>query len=173
MLMDTVSLAVAGFSTIAAGLLLFTYTWLLDLPNKSVYSVLSCAVLLSALAGLQVCHLAYFTGGAEPLTVPYYRIALFLAPPAFYCFGRWAILPSEPLRPIMLLQLLPVALLLVDRLEISLPLLFLCGAGYSLWLGVIVYGLRAQRQQFRFEFFFLGVMSAMALLVLILGFSIP
>jgi hypothetical protein len=43
--MDTLSIAVAGFSTITAALLLFTFIWLIDFPNKSIYSVASCVVL--------------------------------------------------------------------------------------------------------------------------------
>jgi AraC-like DNA-binding protein len=105
--------------------------------------------------------------------VTYYRVALFVAPAAFYSFARWAVLPSEPLRLHMLLHLAPVALIFIPRLEISLPILFMFGAGYSLWLGNLVYGLRDQRKQFRFEFFYFSVISIIALLVLVLGFSIP
>lgn len=170
--MDTISIAVAGFSTITAALLLFTYIWLIDFPNKSIYSVASCAVLLTALSCIQVSHLLYFGGGPPPLHQAYYRLALFLCPPTFYLFGRWALLPAERARPWMLLHLLPISLLFITRLEIALPILFMFGAGYSLWLANLVYGLRATRKQFRFEFFYFGVMSALALLVLILGFSI-
>jgi AraC-like DNA-binding protein len=73
----------------------------------------------------------------------------------------------------MLLNVAPIALIFIPRREISLPILFMFGAGYSLWLGNLVYGLRDQREQFRFEFFYLGVTSIFALLVLVLGFSIP
>lgn len=171
--MDMLGITVAGFSTVAAALLLFTYIWLLPLPGKSIYSVLSCSALLGALTCIQIFHLLYFMGGQEPLEVAYYRFALFVAPSTFYFFGRWALLPTEPLRPLMLLHLLPIALLFVARLEIVLPILFLFGTGYSLWLASLVYGLKAQRKQFRFEFFFFCVMSIMALLVLIFGFSLP
>jgi AraC-like DNA-binding protein len=170
--MNIVSISIAGFSIVIAALLLLVYLWL-DLPNKSGYSLLACAALLGALSTLQYGHLLYFTGGAEPLTVTYYRVALFVAPPAFYSFARWAVFPSEPLRPLMLLNVAPIALIFIPRREISLPILFMFGAGYSLWLGNLVYRLRDQREQFRFEFFYLGVTSIFALLVLVLGFSIP
>lgn len=171
--METLGIAVAGFSTVIAVLLLFTYIWLLELPNKSIYSVLSCSVLLAALACIQIYHLLYFTGGSDPLAVPYYRLALFVAPTSFYFFGRWVLLPAAPLRPLMLLHLFPIALLFLARLEIALPILFLFGSGYSLWLWNLVYGLKGERKQFRFELFFFGVMSVLAVAVLILGFSIP
>lgn len=171
--MDTVSIAVAGFSTVTAALLLFTFIWLIDFPNKSIYSIGSCAVLLTALSFIQVSHIVYFGGGPAPLEQMHYRLALFLCPPTFYLFGRWALLPTERANPLMLLHLLPVTLLFITRLEIALPILFMFGAGYSLWLGNLVYGLRATRKQFCFEFFYFGVMSVLAVGVLILGFSIP
>jgi AraC-like DNA-binding protein len=171
--MNVVSVSIAGFSMVSAVLLLVVYLWLIELPNKSTYSILSCVALLGALGTLQYGHLMYFIGGSEPLTLTYYRVALFVATPAFYFFARWAVLPSESFRPLMLLHLAPVALVLVPRQEIALPILFMFGAGYSLWLGNLVYGLREQRKQFRFEFFYFGLISVIALLVLVFGFSIP
>src|SRR5512138_1844397 len=171
--MDTLCIFIAGFSTVAAALLLFTYLWLLELPNKAIYSVLACVVLSAALACIQIYHLLYFMGGAEPLTVPHYRIALFVAPTSFYFFGRWVLLPTEPIKPLMLLHLVPVALLFVARLEIALPILFLFGTGYSVWLWNLVHGLEARRRQLRFQWFFFALMAVLAVAVLILGFSIP
>jgi AraC-like DNA-binding protein len=98
---------------------------------------------------------------------------LFVAPSTFYFFGRWAILPNESFRPIQLIHLLPILLLFALPLTAALPILFLFGAGYSLWLGFLVYGLRDQRKQFRFEFFYFCVMSLFALVVLVLGFLLP
>jgi AraC-like DNA-binding protein len=98
---------------------------------------------------------------------------LFVAPSTFFFFGRWAILPTEAFRPIQLIHLLPILLLFFVRLEIALPILFLFGTGYSLWLGAVVYGLRAQRKQFKFEFFYFFVMSVFAIIVLAFGFSLP
>ncbi|MET0661474.1 MAG: helix-turn-helix domain-containing protein [Steroidobacteraceae bacterium] len=171
--MNTLSIAVTGFSAVSALLLFFAYAFLINLQAKSAYSIGSCAVLLTALGGIQISHLLYFTGGTEPLDDFYYRLGLFLVPSTFYFFGRWAIQPTEPFRPVMLLHLLPILLLFLVRLEIALPILFLFGTGYSLWLGYVVYGLRAQRKQFRFEFFYFSVMSVIAVVVLIFGFSIP
>lgn len=173
MSMNALSIAVTGFSAVSASLLFFAYACLINVQAKSIYSIVSCGVLLAALGGMQISHLLYFTGGAEPLDTFYYRLALFLVPSTFYFFGRWAIQPTEPFRPVMLLHLLPVLLLFLVRLEIALPILFLFGTGYSLWLGYVVYGLRAQRKQFRFEFFYFSVMSVIAVVVLIFGFSIP
>lgn len=170
---DLANVAVAGFAAISAVLLLLAYALLIDVPGKSISSIGSCAALVAALAAIQVGHLVYFTGGAEPLTQFYYQLALFVAPPAFYSFGRWAILPTETFRPLQLLHFLPVPALFLLPLNIALPILFTLGAGYSLWLGNLVYGLRDQRRQFHFEFLYFTVMSVLAVIVLGLGFAIP
>ena len=50
---------------------------------------------------------------------------------------------------------------------------FAIGAGYALWFTRFVYGMRRQRNRFRFEMFFFALFAVMAVLVLVLGFSIP
>jgi AraC-like DNA-binding protein len=170
---DLANIAVAGFSAVSAVLLLLAYALLISVPGKSIYSVASCVALVAALSAIQIGHLLYFVGGPEPLDSFYYRLALFVVPSAFYSFGRWAILPGEAFRPAQLIHLLPIPLLLVLPLNVALPILFLFGAGYSVWLGHLVYGLRSQRKQFRFEFLYFTVMSILAVIVLGLGFAIP
>jgi AraC-like DNA-binding protein len=172
-LFDIANIAVAGFAAISAVLLLLAYVLLISVPGKTIYSVASCAVMVTALSAIQFGHLLYFVGGPEPLQSFYYRLALFVVPSAFYSFGRWAILPGEAFRPAQLIHLLPVPLLFVLPLNIALPVLFLLGAAYSVWLGNLVYGLRSQRKQFRFEFLYFAVMSVLAVIVLGLGFAIP
>lgn len=169
----TASLIVAGFSIASALMLFVTYAFLIRLPTKSGYSIISSSLLMASLAGVQFGHLQFFMHDSDPFNSLYYRLCLFVVPSMFYLFGRWAILPHESFRWYMLVHLLPISLLFVVRLEISLPILFMFGAGYSLWFGNMIYGLREQRRQFRFEMFFFGVLSVIALLVLILGFSIP
>jgi AraC-like DNA-binding protein len=171
--METISLAVAGFSAVSAVLLFCAYAFLIDIPGKSAYSLLSCAVLVAALACIQICHLRYFGGGAPPLELFPYRLALFVVPASFYFFGHWAIQPTAPFRPLALLHLSPILLLFLLPLQVALPILLLFGAGYCIWLGYLAYGLRAQRRQLRFALFYFGVMSAIAVIVLVLGFALP
>jgi AraC-like DNA-binding protein len=170
---DLANIAIAGFAAISAVLLLLAYAVLIDVPGKSIYSVGSCAALVAALTTIEIGHLVYFTGGREPLQHFYYQLALFVAPPAFYSFGRWAILPTETFRPLQLVHFLPIPLLFLLPQNIALPILFAFGAGYSVWLGNLVYGLRDRRKQFRFEFLYFSVMSVLAIVVLGLGFAIP
>ena len=167
------SIGVAGFAAISALLLLFTYAAYIRVPGKSAFAVFSCAALVLCLATLEFGHLAYFLGGSEPLTLFHYRLALFIVPSSFYFFGRWAILPREPFRPILLVHLLPILPLFAVPLNVALPILFMFGAGYSLWLGRLVHSLGDRRKQFRFELSYFIVMSVLAIAVLCLGFAIP
>ena len=171
--MSQFSLAIAGFSAVCGVLLFIAYAAFIRVPGKSVLSVSSCAALVAALFAIQLGHFRYFQGGPEPLSLLYYRLGLFAAPSAFYFFGRWAILPLESFRPRMLINLAPVLLLAVPDVSVSLPILFMFGLGYSLWLGWLVYGLRDRRKQFRFEFLYFVVMAVLALIVLALGFAMP
>ncbi|MBM0108535.1 AraC family transcriptional regulator [Steroidobacter sp. S1-65] len=171
--MDTISIAIAGFSAVSALLLLLIYACFIDVPGKSAQSVFWGGMLLTGLAVVQICQLLYFMGGPPPLDLFVYRLALFVLPTSFYFFGRWALQPTQPLCPMALFHLLPLVLLFVAPIEIALPVLLLFGAGYSLWLGYFVYGLRAQRRQFRFEFGYFLLMSVTAVIVLALGFALP
>jgi hypothetical protein len=171
--MSQFSLAIAGFSAVSSVLLFLAYALFIRVPGKSALSVFSCAGLIAALYALQIGHFHYFQGGPEPLTLLYYRLGLFAAPSAFYFFGRWAILPTESFRLRMLVNLAPTLLFFLPDTAVSLPVLFAFGLGYSLWLGWVVYGLRARRKQFRFELLYFVVMAVLALLVLTAGFALP
>lgn len=170
---DLINIASAGFAIGSALTLLLAYTLLMDVPGKSAYSVASCTALLTALTLIQLGHLSYFMDGVEPLDTFAYRLGMFGAPSTFYFFGRWAILPNERFKPQQLVHLLPIVPLFVLPRGVALPILFLFGAGYSLWLGYVVFGLRSQRKQFKFELAYFTIMSVFAIGVLALGFALP
>ena len=128
---------------------------------------------MAALCAIEIGHWNYFQGGPRPFETTYYRVALFTVPSAFYFFGRWAILPTEPFRWPLLIHLAPILLLFVGSLAVALPILFTFGAAYALWLAYLVYGLRDRRKQFRFEFLYFAVMSLLGVIVLALGFALP
>jgi AraC-like DNA-binding protein len=172
-LLETIGIAIAGFAVVSAVTLFTAYAFFIELPNKSSFSIITCAALLVALASLQVHHLSFFQNGIEPLGNLYYRSCLFVIPALFFFFGRWAILPNQPFRPVMLLHLVPLPLFFALPLAVALPILFLTGTAYSIWLGSTVYGLRAQRTHFQFELFFFVVISILASIVLVLGFAVP
>jgi AraC-like DNA-binding protein len=171
--MNQLGLAIAGFCMFSSVLLFIAYAVFIRVPVKSAFSILSCAALVAALCSIEIGHWNYFQGGPRPFETAYYRVAMFVVPSAFYFFGRWAILPTEPFRPLLLIHLAPILLVFVGSLAIALPILFAFGAAYSLWLASLVYGLRDRRKQFRFEFLYFAVMSLLGLIVLALGFALP
>ena len=172
-MLDLISILVAGFSVVSAAILFFAFAFLMQYPHKSWHSLLSGALLMLALTIIQLSHVAYFLQDQEPLGDAVYLFFLFLVPSMFFFFSRSIIIPTRPLRPYMSLHLLPIATLYVVRLEIALPILFLFGTAYSVWLGMTIYALRENRKQFRFEMFFFATLSVVAVFVLVLGFSIP
>ena len=172
-MLDLISILVAGFSVASAVILFFTYAFLMQFPHKSWHSLLSSALLMFTMTVLQLGHVSYFLQGQEPLHDTVYLFCLFLVPSVFFFFSRSIILPTRPLRPYMVLHLLPIAILYVVRLEIALPIMFLFGTTYSVWLGMTIFALRENRKQFRFEMFFFATLSIVAVFVLVLGFSIP
>ena len=170
---ETISILVAGFSVISAIVLFLAYALFMPFSGKTLFSQLACGVFVLALANLQFTHFQYFLGGDEPLASANYRFWIFVVPSMFYLFSRSVIQPGAPLHPLLLLHLAPVGLPFLLPLEIALPVLFLVGTAYSVWLANLIYGLRDRRRQFRFELSFFVVMSVIAVFVLILGFSIP
>ena len=172
-MLDLISILVAGFSVVSAVILFFTYAFLMQFPHKSWHSLLSGGLLMLTMTVLQLGHVSYFLHDQEPLHDTVYLFCLFLVPSVFFFFSRSIILPTRPLRPYMLLHLLPIAILYVVRFEIALPIMFLFGTTYSVWLGMTIFALRENRKQFRFEMFFFATLSVVAAFVLVLGFSIP
>ena len=91
----------------------------------------------------------------------------------FYFFSRAILFPESETSPFMLIHLAPILLIFFVRPEITVPILFLIGTGYSLWLTNIIFNLRVQRKRSDFELFFLAIFTVIAVLVLLLGFSLP
>ena len=171
--LDLISILVAGFSVVSAVILYFTFVFLLTFPHKTWHSLVSGAVFMLALIVIQIAHANYFLDDSAPLDDAQYRLALFVVPSMFFFFSRSIIVPTRPVKPYMVVHLLPIAAPYLVRLEIALPILFLFGTAYSVWLGMLIYTLRENRKQFRFELFFFATLSVVAVFVLVLGFSIP
>ena len=162
-----------GFSVIAAIVLFITYGYFLHNLNKSAFALITGAALLVCLSLLQLGHLDYFAGDFQPLESPSYLVGLFFSPPMFYLFGRSILFGDTRFTPLMVLHFVPPLLVVLVRIEIAIPILFCVGLGYSVWLTQVIYTLRAGRKQFRFEWFFLLLFTALAIGVLLLGFSLP
>jgi AraC-like DNA-binding protein len=169
----TISILNIGFSVLSAAILLIAYVFFLKNVNKSWYAVGSCAALLISLSALQLWQLEYFHRGVDVMELPAFRFWLYLTPPMFYFFSRATLLPDAPVHPILSLHFLPLLLNFLPRYEIAIPVIFMLGMGYCLWLSNLIFGLREQRKRFKIEMFFFTMFSIVAVLVLILGLSVP
>jgi AraC-like DNA-binding protein len=128
-------------------------------------------VLLLALAALQLAHFAELYAQAGWVGSVAYRIAIFSVAPSFYLFARPLLKPQvqTPPRPVRLGHLLPLLVSpgLPDRY--ALPLAFVVGAGYLLWLARDLYALRRERARFGAEMLLLGGVFVVAIAASVLG----
>lgn len=168
-----ITLLMIGFSVLSAAILLFAYVFFLKELRKTSTGLVSCAVLLAALTGLQLKHMQHVQSGANLFDSPVYLALLLITPPAFYFFSREILLPDKPGSILMPLHFLPLISSAFIPAGIIVPFAFLVGAGYAIWLARVVYGMRLQSRRFKFEMFFFAFFALLAVLVLILGASIP
>lgn len=174
MMVTLLTMLLIGFSIISSIILFIAYLFFFKNVNKSWFAVASCAGLLLSLGFLQLGHLNYVLTQTDVLQSVNYRLWLLATPPLFFYFSRATVVPDARLSPLLILHLLPPLLLFFwVRYEIAISLMFLMGLGYSIWLANLIYGTRAQRKRFHYEFFFFAVFSLIAFLILILGIAVP
>jgi len=161
-----------GFSIIAAILLFITYAFFIKSSNKSFMSVLCCGIFLVALTYLQIEHLSFLFEGGEPLESKMYRFVLLLVPALFYFFSRYVLFINYKFRPISIIHFTPLISVFMFPQNITIPLAFVIGSGYCLWLSKIILDLKEHRKLFEVEFFFMVFFSVFAIGVLAFGFSV-
>lgn len=168
------TLLIIGFSVFTAAILLIAYLFFLDNMQKTIAGKLACAALLVALSGLQLYHMDYLLLGAEHLfDNRVYVLLLLITPPAFYFFSRELLLPDSGRSVWQVLHVMPVISGIFLPVNIVAPVAFAIGAGYSIWLARVVYGMRRHVGRFRFEMFFFGFFAVIAVLVLVLFVLVP
>jgi AraC-like DNA-binding protein len=170
--LQTLAILLIGFSVFSALNLTLTHFTGSDYRDQPL-SRWAGIVLLLSLAGLQLGHYAFLSHGTEFIHGPYYSLLLFTVAPAFYLFSAPLLKAQAETRPLQWGHLLPLLAAPFLPYHRALPLSFLIGAGYLLWLAMSIYALRAQRERFRLE---LGVLAAIFLIavgVLVLGLIIP
>ncbi|MDM3872448.1 helix-turn-helix domain-containing protein [Porticoccus sp. W117] len=170
-MLSTITTLCVGFSVVMAVVFLLLYLAFLKNINKSWFAVCSGTGLLTTLCALQLAHLDFLGNQTDLLDSQFYRLLTFITPPLFYYFSRAVMFPSSPVKPLLILHLLPVSLVFYLPREIAVPLAFLIGTSYCCWLFHLISRLRAHRKRYAVELFFFGFFSVLALLVLILGFS--
>lgn len=165
---------IIGYSLFAAAILVVAYLFFLPNMQKTIAGKTACAVLLAALSGLQLFHFGYLAASIdEPFDHRLYVVLLLVTPPAFYFFSRELLLPDADWSPWQALHAVPLLLSAFVPVDILLPAAFTIGAGYSIWLARVVYGMRRHVGRFRFEMFFFGFFAVVAVLVLVLFVLVP
>tara|TARA_R110002096_G_scaffold101547_4_gene224567 strand:+ start:21212 stop:22228 length:1017 start_codon:yes stop_codon:yes gene_type:complete len=160
-----------GFSLISAAILLLAYLFSIKDMRKTLMSRVACTLLLLALAGLQLQHWQFIASGADLFASQIYVFLLIGVPPAFYFFSREILLPDTVTTLSDVVHLLPLSLAFVMPTSLVVPVALTIGAGYSIWLVRIVYGMRRHVRRFRFELFFFGFFALLAVLILILAIT--
>lgn len=168
--MSSIALLLIGFSLFSALSLAFTHfrgEYYRQLPVSRSAGL----ILLLALCGLQLAHFGWLYYDQPWIDTPAYRMTLFAVAPAFFLFSQPLLQPqfASPARPIWLLHGVPLAMAPLLPARAALPLAFLVGAAYMLWLGRSLYLLRQERARFGLEISLLGGVFAIAIGVSVLG----
>ncbi len=128
-------------------------------------------LLLLVLAALQLAHFAWLHLDLPWISAPLYRMMLFAVAPAFFLFAQPLLSPqAHPGRkPWLMLHALPIVAAPALPANVALPLAFVVGAGYLLWLARSLFALRGERASFRLEMVLLGTVFAIAVAVSLVG----
>jgi AraC-like DNA-binding protein len=169
--MQPLAVLLIGFSLFSALSIIFTHFRREHYPDQPLTRLTGTALLL-VLACLQLSHFLYLQDDPGIVHSPYYPALLFMVAPLFYLFSQPILQAFSSYRPLQLLHFLPLLLVPLLPRPLALPLAFLLGAGYLLWLARGIYALRAQRSRFRLELGILGVVFVIALLVALLGLGL-
>lgn len=128
-------------------------------------------LLLLALGVLQIAHFVWLYLDQPWVTMLPYRMTLFAVAPSFFLFSQPLLnrkaLPS--VRPALLGHVLPIVISPFLPGDLALPLAFVVGAAYMLWLARSVYALRQERAGFHREMMLLGSVFAIAIGISALG----
>lgn len=172
-MINHLSILLSGFSIFSLLALLVAYLFFLPDMRKSIEGKIAASLLILSLTALQIGHYLFFTQASPLLTYKAYSLLLIIIPISFFFFSRVILFPEIKYSKFDLLHFIPVAfsfLLTVNQI----PLLgFILGACYTLWFSRLIMKLRPQHERFKFELFFFGLFSVIALITFALCLSLP
>ncbi len=130
-------------------------------------------ILLLILSSLQVTHFSWLYLDREWTTTIPYRMMLYAVAPVFFLYSQPLLQPKNipSFRPIHLWHVAPIVLSLLLPDDLALPLAFIVGACYLLYLAHSLYALRLERARFRLEMFLLGAVFVIAIGVSMMGLA--
>jgi AraC-like DNA-binding protein len=168
----SLALLLAGFSIFSAITLALTHFRDEHYQGQSMSRAMGLALLL-ALGGLQLAHFSWLYLDEPWVSSLPYRMTLFAVAPAFFLFSQPLLSPQAlpPIRPALLGHAVPVAMSPWLSDHVALPLAFIVGASYLLWLARSLYVLRRERANFHLEMILLGGVFGIAVGVSLLGLA--
>ena len=170
-MLDTITQVFAGFSILAAPILLIAYLFFLRDMSKSLVGRIACVALLGSMIGLQAYHLLFLQGVVDPFDHRAYLMLQLATPPAFFFFSREVLVAGSTRSPLHALHLVPLAAGPFLPLGWIPTISFVLGAGYSVWFAMYVFGLRQHVHRYLFELSFFCYFAVLAITMLVLATS--
>lgn len=170
--MTSLAILLAGFSIFSAITIALTH-FRGEHYQDQVLSRAMGLMLLLALGALQFAHFSWLYLNREWVATVPYRMTLFAVAPAFFLFSQPLLCPQtrSVIRPSLLWHAVPMLISPFLPENLALPLAFIVGSGYLLWLARSLHALRHERVRFHFEMMMLGAVFAIAIGVSVLGLS--
>jgi AraC-like DNA-binding protein len=160
----------AGFSIVSCLLLIVIGSHKADALLPTASAKLSMLLMLLALAALQFFHYLSLTGEMLLFTSKAYGSILFIATSSFYLFSRAFLQPDQKSFRVYFL-LLPAVLPFWIPVIFVIPIAFMFGTVYSLFICWQLYQLKESRKFFQLEMgVFIGF-SFNAILILLVGLT--
>lgn len=170
--MQLIAQLLIGFSLFTA-ILLIAGNLLQQFEAHQFSSRLAGFVLVVCLAVIQWLNLQFILDSSILIFSPLYIALLFCIAPSFYFYSRRLLTAEIEFSWWQILHALPLSIFLFFPVHWMLPLVFLIGSGYLLWLAKAVFLLREQRHRFKLELLALAVFFLIAVSVIMLGFIWP
>lgn len=162
-----------GFSLFSLLLLWLVYWFVYGGLDKTWLSKGACTLMLASVGALQLIHGFSLEQGISVFASGFYRSLLFVSAPAFFFFSREVLQMDTRNHPLLLSHLLPLLIFPWFDGKFAVPMAFVIGCGYALWLCRIAMRLKAQRQYFHLELGVFVGFAVVALLILLVGLAAP
>ncbi|MFZ2725051.1 MAG: helix-turn-helix domain-containing protein [Methylococcaceae bacterium] len=171
--MSVFALLAIGFSLGTSLLLIIAHSFQnQNQENYNYYTKAAGFFLLIFIAAIQSIHLMVLLIQYDTVHSIIYRLLLYSVAPSFYFYSRQFLIMPNPYHWHDSLHALPLLFCTFIADKFALSLAFLIGSFYLLWLSNCIYKLRQQRKRFKLELLALAVLFSIAIIILLLGFSI-
>lgn len=166
------SLLLIGFSLFTA-LLLVAGNLIQQFEAQQFSSKLAGFMLIFSLAMIQWLNLQFILDSSIFIFSPLYIALLFCVAPSFYFYSRKLLTTQVEYNGWQSLHLAPIVCSIFFPAQWVLPLAFLIGSVYLVWVARAVFLLRQQRQRFKLELLALTIFFLIAISAIIIGFIWP